>query len=148
MTSQDLYSQAVFLFAHLSVGSIDEPVECNSAQRLAKAVDTMQRCTQEAQQAQLFPPLQPVVQPGWETLVFGALPELQPRSKQAWEVYKCQGHQGYRWQALIHQIEGETVERIMSLCKKWQQNSPQKTIAIEEEKEEEGDNNRATPRWE
>ncbi len=84
----------ILRLTYLSVGSIDNPVQCNSAQWQAKAVDTMQRYTKEAQQAQLFPPLQPVVQPGWETPVLGAPPELQPRSKQSWDVYECQGHQG------------------------------------------------------
>lgn len=94
----------------LLVGCVEQQVPLGPPHGQAEAVKDVDGGQEETEEAQLFPTLQPALQPVGEVPVLGAVVQLVGGRQLAGEVDQSQQGDGHRGQRLVHHLDGDLVE--------------------------------------
>lgn len=94
----------------LLVGCVEQQVPLGPPHGQAEAVKDVDADQEETEEAQLFPTLQPTLQPVREVPVLGAVVQLVCGGQLAREVDQSQQGDGDRGQRLVHHLDGDLVE--------------------------------------
>lgn len=99
-----------FNITDLLVGCVEQQVPLRPPHGQTEAVEDVDRSQEETEEAQLFPALQPALQPVREMSVLGAVVELVGSCELSRQVDQSQQSDGNRGQCLVHHLYGNLVE--------------------------------------
>ena len=94
----------------LLVGGVEQQVPLRPPHGQTEAVENVDSSQEEAEQAQLFPALEPALQPVWEMPVLGTIVELVGSCQLACQVHQGQESDGNSGQCSVHHLHGNLVE--------------------------------------
>lgn len=129
----------------LLVGGVEQQVPLRPPHGQTEAVEHMDSCQEEAEEAQLFPALQPALQPVWEMSVLGAVVELMGGCQLARQVHQGQESDGNSGQCSVHHLYGDLVEVTLLVFHIWVNDIAYKGIGKKEDGEGHGSEDRALP---
>lgn len=98
----------------------------------------MQGCTEETEQAYLFPVLQPLVEPVWEAPVLCAVVQLKESGQHPRQVNKGQHDIGDARQRGVDDLHRDLVELALVFPNVRMQNLPDEVVGVEAKKQTHG----------
>lgn len=120
---------------YLLVGCVEQQVPLRSPHGQTEAVENVDSSQEETEEAQLFPALQPALQPVWEVSVLGTIVELVGSCQLARQVHQGQESDGNSGQCLVHHLYGNLVEVTLLVFHIWVDDISYKRIGKKEDGE-------------
>lgn len=131
--------------ADLLVGCVEELVPLGPPHGQTQTVQDVNRSQEEAEQTQLFPTLQPALQPAGEVSVLGAVIKLMGGRNLSCQVNQGQQRDGHCGQRPVHHLYGDLIEVTLLVLDVRVDDIPHKGVGKEEDRQSHGSQDGALP---